>query len=265
MTYFPQIGANGMMAQLPFVQTFSHLTSVSELPDGPRQAYAWRPAPLMAWDLTYSALTPGEYAALLAFFVSQQGRYGEFTFLDPGGNLVVASESFSDPSWTATGIALTAAQTDPYCGLLATSCVAAAAGKLAATVVPAGALSGFWLCGSVWVKPATSTTVTIALVDSAAAVQCSTNQTLAAGVWTRIATSGIMTSASPLSLAISWSSATVFLFGAQVAPTGGPGAYQRTPGNYGLHAKTRFDADVLAPQYVGPSQIAVKLRLVEHA
>jgi len=55
------------------------------------------------------------------------------------------------------------------------------------------------------------------------------------------------------------------LFGAQVAPMGGAGAYQRTPGNYGLHAKTRFDTDLLEPQYVGPSQISLKLRLTEHA
>ena len=52
MAYFPQIGANGMTVQLPYGQTFSHLTSVSELKSGPRQSYAWRTNPLMAWDKT---------------------------------------------------------------------------------------------------------------------------------------------------------------------------------------------------------------------
>jgi hypothetical protein len=38
MAYFPQVGANGTMVQLPYGQTFSHLTSVSELQSGPRQS-----------------------------------------------------------------------------------------------------------------------------------------------------------------------------------------------------------------------------------
>jgi len=78
-----------MMVQLPFSQTYSHLTSVSELDSGPHQSYAWRPNPLKAWDLTYAALEPIEYETLLNFFLGQQGRYAEFTFLDPGGNMVL--------------------------------------------------------------------------------------------------------------------------------------------------------------------------------
>jgi hypothetical protein len=39
----------------------------------------------------------------------------------------------------------------------------------------------------------------------------------------------------------------------------------RTPGNYGVHSYVRFDTDPLVPQYVGPGQISLKLRLVEHA
>jgi hypothetical protein len=126
-------------------------------------------------------------------------------------------------------------------------------------------VNGFWLCGSVWVQSASAVAVTIALVDSASAVQCSTTQTLVPGVWARIATSAVIASAYPISITISWSAATVVVFGAQVVPTGGPGAYQRTPGNYGVHPNVRFDTDVLEPQYVSPGQVAVKLRLVEYA
>jgi hypothetical protein len=54
------------------------------------------------------------------------------------------------------------------------------------------------------------------------------------------------------------------LFDAQIAASGGPGAYQRTPGNYGLHTKVRFDTDVFEPQYVAPGQVSLKFRLAAH-
>jgi hypothetical protein len=61
-----------------------------------------------------------------------------------------------------------------------------------------------------------------------------------------------------------WTTQAVDLFGAQCVPMGGPGAYQKTPGNYGYHPKVRFDTDVLMPQYVGPDQVSLKLRLAEY-
>ena len=149
MAYFPQAGANGMTVQLPFGQTFSHLTSVSELQPGPRQSYAWRPNHLMAWDLSYPALTPAAYATLLSFFQSQQGRYGEFTFLDPGGNLVPASESFGDASWQQFSVAVGASVAGPFSGSLGTTITGTTNGMLAAAKQPGDGSS----CGAVFPHP----------------------------------------------------------------------------------------------------------------
>jgi hypothetical protein len=138
MIYYPQIGTNGMMVQLPFSQTFSHLTSVSELDSGPRQSYAWRPNPLKAWDLTYAALEPIEYETLLNFFLGQQGRYAEFTFLDPGGNMVPASENFADASWEKDSTVVGASVAGPFSGSVATTITGTTNGMLASTVLPGG-------------------------------------------------------------------------------------------------------------------------------
>ena len=260
MSIFPQLNAAGMMVQLPFASTFSHLSSVSELQAGARQSYYWRPLPLMAWNLSYPTLSVAEYNTLLAFQQSQQGRYGEFTFLDPGGNLVPASELFSDASWTNSGVTLTSGQADPYGGTLATQ---GTAGSLKAQVLPSG-FAGFLLCGSVWARAASgSPTLTVALVDSASAVQATTTVTLGAA-WQRVSAAAILASGNAISLSLAWSGASIVLFGAQVAPLGAAGAYAKTPGNYGYHTKVRFDTDLLEPQYVGPNQVSLKCRLVEH-
>jgi hypothetical protein len=268
MAYFPQIGANGMMVQLPFGQTFSHLTSVSELQSGPRQSYAWRPNPLMAWDLTYPALTPAEYATLLSFFQSQLGRYGEFTLLDPGGNLVPASENFGDASWQQYSVAVGASIAEPFSGSFGTTITGSSNGMLAAVVLPSGNAAGLWLCGSVYVLAPAASTLVIGFIDSGFNVLAYQSCVLPANQWTRIACSTQLATSSAIRMLIggfgSWTGP-LSLFGAQVAALGGAGAYQRTPGNYGLHTKVRFDTDILEPQYVGPGQISLKFRLVEHA
>jgi hypothetical protein len=72
---------------------------------------------------------------------------------------------------------------------------------------------------------------------------------LPANQWTRIACSTKLATNSAIRMLIggfaSWTGP-LSLFGAQVAALGGPGAYQRTPGNCGLHTKVRFDTDILA-------------------
>jgi hypothetical protein len=166
MAHFPQIGANWMTVQLPFGQTSSHLTSVSELQSGRRQSYAWRSDPLMAGDLAHPALTPAEYRALLDFFVDQQARYGEFTFLDPGGNLVSASENFTDASWEQYSATAGTSVAGPFSGSLGTTVTGSGNGMFAAVVVPSGNDAGLWLCGSVYVLAPAASSFVIGVIDS---------------------------------------------------------------------------------------------------
>lgn len=268
MIYYPQIGTNGMMVQLPFSQTYSHLTSVSELDSGPRQSYAWRPNPLKAWDLTYAALEPIEYETLLNFFLGQQGRYAEFTFLDPGGNMVPASENFADASWEKDATVVGASVAGPFSGSVGTTITGTTNGMLASTVLPGGGAIALLLCGSVYVLSPSAGALVLGFIDSGFTLLASQSCSLPANQWTRISFAATLTSLLPVRLLIgglnSWNGP-LSLFGAQVAPLGAAGAYVRTPGNYGVHSYVRFDTDPLAPQYVGPGQIALKLRLTEHA
>jgi hypothetical protein len=60
-----------------------------------------------------------------------------------------------------------------------------------------------------------------------------------------------------------WNASTIQLFGAQCAPMPGPGAYQRSPANWGLRTKCRFDTDVLSVRSLGPDQHQVSVPIVE--
>ena len=268
MLYYPQIGLNGMMVGLPFGQTFSHLTSVSELDSGARQSYAWRQNPLKVWDIAYPALGPIEYETLLNFFLGNQGRYADFTFLDPGGNMVPASENFADASWEKYAVALGGSVAGPFSGSVGTTITGTTNGMLAASVLPSGGAVALLLCASVHVLSPSAGSLVLGFVDSGFALLASQSCILPANQWTRISFAAQLTTAGPIRLLIgglaSWNGP-LSLFGAQVSPIGAPGAYVRTPGNYGVHSFVRFDTDPLEPQYVGPGQIALKLRLTEHA
>jgi hypothetical protein len=274
MNVFPTLNSLGMTVQLPFTPTFSCLSSVSELQAGARQSYTWRPNPLMSWDLSYAALTVAEYNTLLAFQQAQQGRYGEFVFLDPGGNLIPASQNFSDASWQTSGITVGSAVADPFGGTAATTVTGATNGQMAAQVLPSiggTGFAGFFVCISLYVKAPTNSSLVLGFLSGTSgfsSVIASQSFALPANVWTRLSFATQLASNVAVRAMIggsdTWTGA-LAIFGAQVVPLGGAGAYQATPGNYGYHSKVRFDTDLLEPQYVGPNQVSLKCRLVEHS
>lgn len=90
---FPTL-SSGCVAQFPFEQTSSFLTSVVDQPTGPRYVYAWYGAGhsglptgyLRAWKLEYPLLSDADMLTLQTFFTNQQGRYVSFDFTDPLDN-----------------------------------------------------------------------------------------------------------------------------------------------------------------------------------
>jgi hypothetical protein len=263
--YFPQLNSLGMMTQLPYSVTQSYATIGVDMPAGRRWAYSTRGAgltnfptgPLTRFNLSYPALSDAERVLLLAFFNAQCGRYGQFTFLDPGGNLVPASENFADPSWTAGGLTVGAFVADPFGGTHAKAITGS--GTLTAPVLPGGFASGFRMCASVWVYPHVGgNNVTIELVGFA-----SQAWTLPGNVWTRIECPALLGSNAAVNVRIT-SSTTMDLFGAQVTPALGPGGYQKSPGNNGLHMKCRFDTDAFTSTQVGPDEHSLQLPIIEY-
>jgi len=263
MPYFPQLNSTGLIAQRPYAITQETLTTLQDQPTGRRYAKAWRTNPLARWTLNNSHLTDAELVTLEAFFDQQAGRYGEWSYLDPGGNLVQYSGDFAQAAWVKSNVTVGAAQTDPFGGTRATALTGSVAGAYIDTALTPTAVNGFVMCASVWVKaPSGSPVASIGFDDGG---NIFTEFTLTAGEWRRIHHPRTITSAGTIRVRIGIGATTLHVFGAQCVPMRGPGAYARSPQNYGYHAKCRFDMDSLGVRYLGPNQNAVAVSILEYA
>jgi len=275
--YFPQLNAAGLITQRPYRTGLQYSTSTIDMPCGQRQAWGWRgmglsgfPAgPLGRWELQYPAINDSELLTLRLFYESMKGRYGEFTYLDPAGNLVPASEDFTDTSWTRQTLLSDGLSIDPFGGVRAQYWTGDAADSMLwSTVLPDGGASGYVLCGSVWAKAhSAGQQLAIGFVDYAFGLLGHTVHALPQAVWVRIQHTITLASSSDIRLRIggvgTWGTTSVSLFGAQCVPMPGPGGYARTPGAPGLASRCRFDSDIFAPKYLGPNQHSLTLPIVE--
>lgn len=257
-TYFPQL-SSGVMTHRPYGQRPTFSTQIQDIPSGMRYSFAefgagltnFPTVPLGRYDLKYASMSDADAATLAGFFASMEGQLQEFTYLDPGGNLVTASENFSDTSWT--GSFTGAAATDPWGGTRATTCSSV---TLTTSVIPSGGVSGFILTGSVYVKPTAAGVVTIVVAGQSA------NVGAPAGRWTRA--SSTITVASGSAVAMSFEIPAGAMFGAQCAALPGPGAYRKTPGSEALRETCRFDMDDLVISKVGPNENEVSISILEY-
>lgn len=276
-TYFPQINAAGLITQRPYQVGLHYSTSVVELPSGMRQRWGWRgmgltnfpDRPLGQWELNYTAITEAETEVLRDFFTSMRGRFGEFTYLDPSGNLVPASEDFTAGSWTKQTLTVGSAVTDPFGGNRATTLTGASGNSMLwCTLLPEGDASGFVVNASLWVKAASpGQQLYLAFIDSSFGILDSVTRKVPQ-TWTRVDITTTLATDSYIRLLVgggsTWQAGqAINVFGVQSVPMGGPGGYMRTPGNPGLHAKCRFDTDTFSPRYLGPNQNQLKLPIVE--
>lgn len=278
MTYFPQISASGVMVQRPYGQSVRFSTLVQDMPFGKRYSYSewggglsrYPSGPLNRFELQYPSITDAEVAALQSFFTQAEGRLNEFTYLDPGGNLVNWSEDFTQTAWTKQSVTPGASVSDPFGGNRGMMVAGGGSnGMLFTTVLPNGGASGFVLCGSVWAKAQSpGQQLSIGFIDSGFGVISNTTWNLPQGSWVRVWNTATLATSSYIRLLIgglaTWGSTSIALFGAQVAPLPGPGAYRKTPGSEGLRAKCRFDTDDFEARSLGPNQNAVKLSVIEY-
>jgi hypothetical protein len=266
VTYFPQLNAQGLRVQYPARASQLHLTRLESQSSGPRFATATRTNPLSRWQLQYPQLTTAALATLQSFFHAQKGRYGEWTWLDPSGNLCPYSDEFTNAAWERYGTTPGSAAADPFGGTLAVSVAGSTNGMLATIVLPDGDGAGTLLCGSVWVYATAPQSFHIGFVDSAFSLIGSRTWSLRTG-WQRIHCSVTLATSSYIRLLIgglnTWAGATLRLFGARCAPLAGPGEYVRSPGNYGLH-RARFDSDAIAVTYSGPGTHSASVDIVSY-
>src|SRR5271169_2060386 len=118
MPIYPQLGS-GATSQFPVRKTRRTRTVVNQAADGSRIKLADPLGAVTEWDLTYTDLSDAEASALLAFYASVEGTLTGFTFLDPAGNLLAASDDLNQAAWQKDPmLSLTGSVSDPLGGTL---------------------------------------------------------------------------------------------------------------------------------------------------
>ena len=85
-----------MVAQYPTDRRRNFSTQVVRFLDGSEQRFSGYGSALMSWTIHYELLDESEVAAIEAFFDSEGGRAGTFSFTDPFDGTVYPSCSFAN-------------------------------------------------------------------------------------------------------------------------------------------------------------------------
>jgi hypothetical protein len=96
---FPTLKTGAVM-QYPATRRLCYNTDTIRFLDGTEQRFRDNPAVLHQWTIELSLLDESELAALDQFFVTNQGRFGSFSFTDPWDGAVypncsLAKDAFS--------------------------------------------------------------------------------------------------------------------------------------------------------------------------
>ncbi len=101
MADFPKL-KTGVVAQYPSDRSQECFTSVYRFIDGLEQRYRTGTTPLKRWVIRFDLLDEAELSTLEAFFLSQAGRFGGFSFTDPWDDTVYEDCSFDDDALALT-------------------------------------------------------------------------------------------------------------------------------------------------------------------
>src|SRR5215467_14663731 len=82
MAGFP-ILKTGAVAQYPAIRASQYRNQICRFVDGNEQRYRDSSGPLHRWTIQLNQLDETEMAAMEQFFLANQGRFGNFTFIDP--------------------------------------------------------------------------------------------------------------------------------------------------------------------------------------
>jgi hypothetical protein len=104
MANFPTLKTGAVM-QYPAKATTQFSTQVLEFLDGTEQRYREYPGPLHQWVIALDQLDEEEMKAFEEFFISQQGQFGSFVFVDPKDNTTYpdCSLMIDDITFTVNG------------------------------------------------------------------------------------------------------------------------------------------------------------------
>src|SRR5260370_34765793 len=158
MPVYPQLGT-GALSQFPVQKIRRARTVVNQAADGSTIKLADPLAAVTEWDLTYTDLSDAEASALLAFYAAVEGTLNGFTFLDPAGNLLAASDDLNQAAWQKDPLlSLTGSVNDPLGGTLAWR-LTNSGGAEPALRQTVGAPGAYLYCLSAYVRAATASSV----------------------------------------------------------------------------------------------------------
>jgi hypothetical protein len=213
------------------------------------------------WQLDYSQLADSECASIQQLFEAAEGRLQPFTFLDPAGNLLLWSEDWSKPVWTADPLLQVApGMQDPLGGNSAVQLTNGAQTFQRVLQLIDGP-SWFRYCFSVYLRCDVSTTVH--LIASAAGQEIWTACAIGSA-WTRWMTAAkLSVEQDGVSFGVQLPAGSrIEAFGAQVEAQPAAGIYKRTTDHAGVYRKTRFASDVIAVTASSLNQNSVSVQLI---
>jgi len=236
-------------------------TLTNDLLDGNSVRMADSGAGLVRWQLRYSSLTDGEWSSIEQLFGAAEGRLNTFTFLDPADNLLMWSEDWTKPQWTADPMLhFSNGFQDPFGGINAMQ-ITNASQTSQRVVQLTNAPSWFQYCYSVYLRSDLPATLQLVMTtpgrDLLTAIPVGSS-------WRRAVTvANPAAQETSISFGLQLSSGIrIEAFGAQVEAQLATGPYKKTTDGSGVYSATRFESDCLQRTTDAPNQNSCVVNLV---
>ena len=262
MLYYPQL-SSGAMCQFPVNRRATTRTVSNLLPSGDSIRMSDPGTAEISWQLQYSNLTDAEWTSLEQLFEATEGKLTTFTFLDPVDNLLMWSEDWTRPVWTADPmLQVSAGIADPLGGTGAMQ-ITNTSQTTQRIVQNIGGASWFRYCCSIYLRCDTPSTVQIL---SSATGQESLTQVSAGSPWIRaVKADNLPLQQDGISFGLQLpGGARIVAFGAQAEPQPAPGYYKKTTDRAGVYPHTRFDSDSLTLTTDAPNRNSCSVSLVSN-
>jgi hypothetical protein len=104
MADFPKL-TTGAVSQYPSARRSSYSTHVVQFVDGAEQRFRELRSAVRRWLIRLDQVTPREAAEIELFFVSRQGQFASFTFVDPWDGTEYPDCSFDQDQLSVASVA----------------------------------------------------------------------------------------------------------------------------------------------------------------
>ena len=262
MLYYPQL-STGVISQFPVNRRTTTRTVSNQLSSGDNIRMSDPGAATVRWQLQYSNLTDDEWTSIEQLFEATEGKLATFTFLDPIDNLLMWSEDWTKPVWSADPLLqVSAGIADPLGGTNAMQ-ITNTSQTTQRIVQNIEGPSWFRYCCSIYLRCDTPTTVQIL---SSAPGQESLVAVPVGSSWIRaMKADSLALNEDGISFGLQLpAGARIYAFGAQAEPQPAPGYYRKTTDRSGVYSHTRFDSDSLTLTTDAPNQNSCVVSVVSN-